>query len=267
MTERRDLLHGFGFSSLLKSRHFFFNKIRVEVLICVVDQSVLGTVSSFVLEYTFTGKIRGLGGPEGVKMVELGPSRFKGLKREDYEVAKTDEPLPILGLVHSLSEENLTLERYLCEALNTQVPSAEGFALEPFCAYLIARGFSSPTLLSKVFEFSEEYEHRDGLAELVTLERRTNGGFECIALNINSDLRSSHVLGCSPSSSADTLEWLRNPQGSAFCFPSSDVGPDIIFVLRLTTDDTFLRVCVQFQKEEKLPYWKAEAPIRTTDPF
>jgi len=228
---------------------------------------MLHTVSSFVLEYTFTGKIRGLGGSEGGKMVELGLSRFKGLIHQDKTVAETDEPLAILSLVHFLSEKNLTLENHLRGDLDTAVASARGFAFEPFCAYLLARAFSSPTPLSNVFDFVGEYKHGNELAELVTLEKGTNGDFTHITFDINSDLRSSHVVGYSPSSPADTLKWLQNPQGSAFCFPSNDVGPGLIFVLRLSKDNTFLRVCIQIKNQEKLDHSRTEGAIRTTDPF
>ena len=163
--------------------------------------------------------------------------------------------------------QNLMLEDHLRSGLDTAVSSARGFAFEPFCAYLLARAFSSPTPLSNVFDFQGEYKHENELAELVTLEKGTNGDFTHIAFDINSNLRSSHAVGCSPSSSTDTLKWLQNAQRSAFCFPSNNVGPDLIFVLRLTNDNTFLRVCSQIKNREKLDHSRTEEAIRTTDPF
>src|SRR5262249_25467394 len=149
---------------------------------------------------------------------------------EDTRVAETDEPLAILGLVTLLLEQGLTLETHLRAAPNVPNASAGGFAFEPFGAFILARAFSAPRPLSDVFEFVVECKLQDELAELVTLER-VDDSFRCAPLNINSDLRSIHVLGCSPSTVAGTLEWLQDPGGPAFCFPANTVGPDLIFVL------------------------------------
>ena len=85
-------------------------------------------------------------------------------------------------------------------------------------------------------------------------------------LKIKTHYRSNHTLGCSPSTVADTLEWLQDPRGTAFCFPANIVGPDLIFVLRLTSDNTVLRVCVQFKHTEKVSPKDWRMAIRTTDP-
>ncbi|KAG8836664.1 hypothetical protein FRC18_010929 [Serendipita sp. 400] len=244
--------HGFDFSSLLN---------RSEK-----QPSRLSTVASFVFEYIFTGKIRGLGGPEGDKMVEYGLSRFKGLSQDGSRTAETDEPLAILGLVSFLSKQHLMLGRYLTDALNAANASIRGFAFEPFGAYLLARAFSSPRPLSDIFEFVGDSELKGESAELVTL-KRLNGTFTSTPLNINSELRSNHLLGHSPDTSEDTLGWLEDPQGSALCFPAHTVGPDLIFVLRLTSDGTCLHVCVQFKHTKRLGYQETMKAIHTTDPF
>jgi hypothetical protein len=67
------------------------------ILISIAEPELLTTLADFVFEYTFTGKIRGLGGDIGADMVEYGVSRFKKQLKE--QVAETDEPLAILGLV------------------------------------------------------------------------------------------------------------------------------------------------------------------------
>lgn len=235
------------------------------ILISIAEPELLNTLADFVLEYTFTGKIRGLSGPDGDSMVEYGVSRFK--KTE----AQTDEPLAILALVTFVEQqEKLTLARYLTNALNTSNAAYRGIALEAFGAFLLARAFSAPISLSKVFTFAKgskkAYKGLQGeLAELVTLEKVGNN-FQATPLQIKTNLRPSHVLGRSPPTAADTLEWLQNPQGSAFCFPANTVGPDLIFVLRLKSDDTVLRVCVQFKHTERLSPQASEKAIRTTDP-
>jgi hypothetical protein len=259
--------NGYGFQSLLEKSKNGEHLIEVSgvILICIAEPELLTTLSSFVFEYTFTDKIRNLGGPRGDKLVEYGVSRFKRPGGVGDREAETDEPLAILGLITFFGHHHQTLERHLREALSVANAPARGFAFEPFGAYLLARAFSSPTPLSRVFEFVGEHSLQDELAELVTLER-IDDTFQTTPLKIDSDLRSSHVLGCSPSSVAETLEWLQNPRGSAFCFPANRVGPDLIFVLKLTRDGTVLRVCVQFKHTKELRSTKAEEAIRTTDP-
>ncbi|KAG8817217.1 hypothetical protein FRC17_011324 [Serendipita sp. 399] len=249
-------------AKLPKPRGFDFSNLLDK---STKESDLLPTVAFFVFEYTFTGKIRGLGGSTGERMVEYGVSRFKRPSESDSGIAETDEPLAILGLVKFLEQQNLRLERYLMEALNTANPSARGFAFEPFGAYLLARAFSSPRPLSEVFEFVRDCKLQEETAELVALEQ-FHGSFSFTPLNIKSDVRSTHVLGYSPLTADETLKWLQNPQGSAFCFPPSAIGPDLIFVLRLTRDGTFLRVCVQFKHTKKLDSVETAKAIRTTDP-
>ena len=238
------------------------------ILICIAEPDVLTTLASFVFEYTITGKISGLGGPNGDKMVEFGVSRFKKSSSSSPRMAETDEPLAILGLVTFLEQHRLALGTHLRGALNVANASARSIAFEPFGAYLIARAFSTPTLLSNVFDFVGESRLKDEFAELVTLER-IDGAIRINPLNLTSglNLRSNHVLGCSPPTSPDTLEWLHNPRGLAFCFPANAVGPDLIFVLRLTSDGTILRVCVQFKHMQELTPKETGKAIRTIEPF
>jgi len=94
------------------------------ILISIAEPDLLTTLADFVLEYTFTGKIRGLSGPNSATMVEYGVSRFKNESRFKKEVAQTDEPLTILALVTFLEQEKLTLARYLEEAAKRSHPLA-----------------------------------------------------------------------------------------------------------------------------------------------
>ena len=94
------------------------------ILISIAEPDLLTTLADFVLEYTFTGKIRGLSGPNGAAMVEHGMSRFKNESRFKKEVAQTDEPLTILALVTFVEQEKLTLARYLEEAAKRSHPLA-----------------------------------------------------------------------------------------------------------------------------------------------
>jgi hypothetical protein len=75
-----------------------------------------------VLEYARTGTIRGLSGPDGGAMVESGVSRFKN------QIAQTDEPLAILGLVVFVEQKKLSHAEYLGLVLNASyAPIVEAF--------------------------------------------------------------------------------------------------------------------------------------------
>ena len=87
----------FNFESLSGSEHLIV--LFGVILMSIADRGLRTKLAAFVLEYTFTGKIRGLGGPDGEAMVEYGLSRFKN------QVAETDEPLAVLALVTFVEQD------------------------------------------------------------------------------------------------------------------------------------------------------------------
>jgi hypothetical protein len=91
--------------------------------------------------------------------------------------------------------------------------------------------------------------------------------FLCRPLNIASDIGSHHIVGSSPRTSPETLQWLHDPQGTAFCFPPKEVGPDVIFNLRLLNSEKILRVIVQFKHRKSLSLTETQDGISTTDPY
>jgi hypothetical protein len=251
---------GFDFKVLLKGEHLI--EFSGVILISIADEELLVTLAEFVLEYTLTGTIRGLSGPIGGAMVQYGMSRFKTPVLLE---AQTDEPLAILAIVSFMKQKGQTYARYLRRTLNSSGPAHRGIVFEAFGAYLLARAFSAPKPLSEIFQFVARDEHRalqKESAELVTLEK-VDSDFKVTPLRIDDHLRRSHILGCSPKTVDDMLKWLEDPQGSAFCFPSKNVGPDLILVLRLTGDQSLLRVSVQFKHTKELPYGETK---KTTGP-
>ena len=251
----------FNFASLAKSEHLIeFSDV---ILISIAESGLLAVLGDFVLDYIFTGKIRRLGGPIGDAMVEFGVSRFK------KDEISTDEPLAILALVTFFQNQGQTLEKFVSRPLNSSDAAYRGVSFEAFGAYLLARAFSTPKPLSDVFEFVGGENANKALwdepAELVTLEMISDK-FQTTPCKIHTNIRSRHLLGCSPPTSADTLKWLQNPQGTAFCYPFKTVGPDLIFVLRLINHNTVLRVCVRFKHTQGMSPKESEKAIRTTEP-
>jgi len=124
-------LHGFNFNSLLGGEHLI--EFSGMILISIAEPGLLSILAEFVLEYTFTGKIRGLSGPNGDALVEFGVSRFK------KQAAQTDEPLAILAVVTFFQQQELTLAGYLTRALNTSNAASRGIAFEAFGGIRICR--------------------------------------------------------------------------------------------------------------------------------
>ena len=249
----------FNFTSLSKGEHLI--EFSGVILISIADLDLLHMLVDFVLEYTFTGNSPSLNGPMGDTMVEFGMSRFRKQK------VLTDEPLAILALVTFFRKQGQTLAKYLTHKLNTPDAAYWGISFEAFGAYLLAQAFSVPKTLSEIFEFvGGNQALQNERAELVALEK-VDHKFQTTPLRIETNLRSCHILGCSPSTNADTLEWLQDPQGSAFCFPANSVSPDLIFVLRLTSDNTVLHMMVQFKHMQSLSPQQLGKAIRTTNPL
>ena len=251
----------FDFEGLLKSNSEHLIEFSGVIIISIAETELVSTLTDFVFEYTFTGKIRGLGGATADAMVEYGVSRFK--KHE----AQTDEPLAILGLVAFIAKRGLSLSSHLRRELNTANPAYRGMAFEPFATYMLARAFSTPTPLSSVFDLVGEVREslRHQCAELVALEK-DGDNFRATPIRIKTESQPTHMLGYSASTADDTLKWLQDPQGSAFCFPANVVGPDVISVLRLTKDNIFLCVCCQVKHTKQLSSHQTEKALRTTDP-
>ena len=261
--------YGFNFDALLYSELYSEHLIEFSsvILISIAEPELLTTLAGFVFEYTLTGEIRGLGGNLGADMVDFGVSRFKTQLKE--QVAETDEPLAILGLVTFFQRKGQSLLKYLRIDLNASNAAYRGITFEHYVAYLLVREFSDPTPLSEVFNFVEGGEQanealQDKLAELVALEK-VGDSFQTTPVRFKTHSWSSHVLGCSRLTVADSFEWLQNPRGFAFCFPAKAVSGDLMFALRLTGDNTILRVSVEFNHAQEMSPQDWGKATRTTD--
>ena len=247
-------------------------------------------IASCVFEYIFTGKPRSIGGPEAETLVEIGFARFR--QTVDGVV---DEPVVLLAAANFFSTKtSWTMQDYLETSLLSSQAAERGFALERFGAFMLARAFelktesqsqshtpetsrsksstpllsASQTRLSSVFTFIGNHTklHCES-AHLVSIGRDDENEYRYTPVKFSPPSGSNYILGQSPSSSEETLEWLKNPNGTAFCFPDVNVGPDLILLLQLS-DATILRVLVQFKHNSTrtLGPVKTEDAFRTTDP-
>jgi hypothetical protein len=69
-------------------------------------------------------------------------------------------------------------------------------------------------------------------AELVSIHQ-FDGKVICNPVSILSTTP-TYILGYSPRTQKETLDWVKDPQRTVFCFPADKVGADLILVLRLS---------------------------------
>jgi hypothetical protein len=227
-----------------------------------LDPALLRQIAGVVFDYIFTGKPRSLGSLHAEKLVEYGVARFNN--RRDI---LADEPLALLAIAHYFTaEKTWNLEYFLVDALTTSNESARGIALEHFGAYLLGLAFKSPRKLSSVFKNFGSNALGDEVGELVAIHR-IDGECICNRVDISSDEGPTYILGRSPRTEEETLQWLENPRRSVFCFPVHTLGPDLIFMLRLS-DGRVIRVLVQFKHntQSKMGPKETEDALHSVDP-
>jgi hypothetical protein len=215
-----------------------------------------------VFEYILCGKVRSLGGPLSRALVECGFARF----RNDDDTT-VDEPIALLAAANFFTTRTTWSMRSLLESHLTSLnPASRGFSFEHFIAYLLARAFKSPRALSSVFDFIDETELTDEVAHLVAINLADDNQFICTPVDISSNGGPHYILGCSPSSESETLEWLKNPKNTVFCFPIRTVGPDVILTLQLS-DGGIVRVLVQCKQRNQatLGAQRTQDAFRSTD--
>ena len=168
-----------------------------------------------------------------------------------------DEPVVLLAAAEFFSTETTwSMQNYLGTCLLSSQVTEHSFAMERFGAFLLARAFElrtasqlqSQTLqthLSSVFKFiSPTKLHRES-AHLVSIDRDNKNKYWSMPITFSPSSGSHYIIGHLHSSEEQTLEWLKNPNDTALCFPDPNIGPDLILLLQLS-DATVLRVLVQF---------------------
>jgi hypothetical protein len=228
------------------------------------DEDLMHKVACCVYEYIFTGQPSSVGGPKAESLVQLGFARFR-----DTEFGVVDEPLALLAAANFFSENtSWTMQTVLSAGLLSLNPGERGFTFERFCAFLLAKAFESPTSLSSVFTFIGPNKLDGETARLVAIEKDGDDSCRCTPVTISASARRHYILGQSPSSDRQVLDWLENPKGTALCFPAKSIGPDLILFLQLS-DSTVLRVLIQFKQitQRTISPAQTEDAMRTTDPM
>lgn len=217
-----------------------------------------------MLEYIFTRQPRSLGGTNIELLVEHGFARFY-----TQQEGIADEPLALLAAVHYFSLNTpWNLKHLLLDGLNETKASSRGFAFQLYGSYMLAAAFQSWKKLSSVFTFIGKTQLQNESARLVAVIKHSCSGSQVHPVSFDQRIGPHYILGHSPTSREETLSWLENPKGTAFCFPEELVGPHLILLLELSSGGV-LRVLIQFKHHSNkgtITPLETEDAFRTTDP-
>ncbi|KAG8806438.1 hypothetical protein FRC17_004991 [Serendipita sp. 399] len=226
------------------------------------DEALIRQLAGFLFDYIFSGQSRNLMGLDNESLVEQGIARFK-----DEKNITTDEPLALLEAAKFLSTQpEWNLFYFITETLGRSYnKAARGIAVEHAGAYLLCLAFTQPRQLSEVFEFATDHPLKYEVAQLVALQRNA-ARFDYFPADLSSGSIPNYIFGCMNRTELETLDWLKDPKRTLFCFPAHTVGPDLIMILRLG-DGTVIRVLVQFKyKERDIAHDGTTTTLQTTDP-
>ncbi|KAK7017622.1 hypothetical protein R3P38DRAFT_3559684 [Favolaschia claudopus] len=185
-----------------------------------------------------------------------------------------DEPLAQLALEQWLGEQGLSLPKALALRARLGLHSAtHGFnAWEEYFAFYLSTVFDGRTKLSRIFAFPAEIpQWAKNSARLVALYRVDEDGSPSEVAEIQSGVvrknaRPSVALGVG---SKYTDAWLKHEVKPPILFPTTFMGPDIMFVLELTDPDKS-RIWVAVQSKhtssEKLRKKTLNDAIRSVTP-
>jgi hypothetical protein len=172
--------------------------------------------------------------------VEYGFARFVDSETKTVAV---DEPLVLLAATHWINKNHSTNYKYFANRIKVHDQLSNGF--ENYVAFCLDMAFMKKRPLSDVFSFVGTPPPWANLeAELVALYRNGRGAIEESSVRFCASSGPSLTLGVNAKSPEETSAWLDSGCHAALCFPHNSMGPDIMFVLRLS-DGSRIWVAVQ----------------------
>jgi hypothetical protein len=193
--------------------------------------------------------------------VQYGLARYL----ENEKDATYDEALPHLALDNWMrADRKRAAARLQHYAFNIGANKPDDNELENVAALYIAHVFSEWTEIEEIMHFLEFGDGsflRGRRARLVSfhLDSYGNPYYSPVSYTLHKPGESpSHILGFSASNDDDLLKWLRHDpiaKGAPVCFPSTSMGPDVLFFLEI--EDLNNVVCVALQAK----FHKAKAAM------
>jgi hypothetical protein len=172
--------------------------------------------------------------------VEYGFARFVDSETKTVAV---DEPLVLLAATHWINSNHRSNYKFFAKQIHLHDPDSNGF--ENYIAYCIDMLFSSRRRVNEVFLFNGTPPPWSDLeAELVALHRNDLNVVEENPVRHCQFRGPSVTLGTNAKSPENISKWLTHRSHTPICFPHISMGPDLIFVLKLS-DNSLIWVALQ----------------------
>jgi hypothetical protein len=162
-----------------------------------------------------------------------------------------DEPLVVLAL-SSLFQVSVWTERQawiinsFCTSRNAP---AFGFIFEVALMLVLMGNLGGKfAALSDIFHFHNSSPLGSKKVTLVALQRTVNRDMQCCQVSWNSG--PSDRFGLKAQSPDDVLQFLNNPNGRAFLFPDSHMGPDVILFVQDEATKELILLAVQVESKQ-----------------
>jgi len=201
---------------------------------------MLTTIHQLTTHYLMRSVLPVTLGKDEATYVEYGFARFVDSETKTVAV---DEPLVLLSATHWTNTYHRTSYKFFAKQIHLHDPNSNGF--ENYIAFCLDMIFSYRRPLSDVFTFMGTPPAWSALqAELVSLHRTDLDLVEEGIVRHFQFSGPSVTLGTNAKSPEETSGWLEHRNHSPFCFPHISMGPDLVFVMRLS-DGSMIWVALQ----------------------
>lgn len=179
-------------------------------------------------------------GKDEAMYVEYGFARFVDAETNTVAV---DEPLVLLAAAHWIDANYRSSYKFFAKQIHVHDPWSNGF--ENYIAFCLNLAFSQRCRPDEVFSFSGTVPTwATGEAELVALHCTSLGDIEVCSVRHSELSGPSLTLGTNAKTVEEMSAWLEHQSHAPMCFPHPSMGPDILFVLKLS-DGSLVWVALQ----------------------
>lgn len=202
---------------------------------------MMATIYQITTHYLMRSVLPGTLGKDETTFVEYGFARFVDAETKTVAV---DEPLVLLAATHWINANYRSSYKFFAKQIHIHDPVSNGF--ENYVAFCLNLVFSQKRRLDDVFSFSGTAPlWASQEVELVALHRTGQEGLiEQGSVRHSEFYGPSVTLGINAKTTEETSAWLNHLRQAPFCFPHGNMGPDLIFVLRMA-DGSLIWVVLQ----------------------
>ncbi|XP_006457031.1 hypothetical protein AGABI2DRAFT_122905 [Agaricus bisporus var. bisporus H97] len=203
------------------------------------NTDMLTTIHQITTHYLMRSITPSIGGDEAM-YVEYGFARFVD---SETQIVSIDEPLVLLAAIQWMNTNHQSNYKILARDIRTHNSDYNGF--ENYIAFCLDLIFSEEHCLSNVFNFHGTVPAwADMKAQLVSVFCEETGNIESSVSSFTQFVAPSVSLGINTKDPELLLSWLGHRFHTPFCFPHRSMGPDVLFVLKLS-DGSHIWVALQ----------------------